>query len=152
MLTKKQERETLKKIRDLIDAAGPDSYIARTFEGCCDLCEDNITNDFWVSYRSLAESHAADLSTAAQRIKDLEEANDYLMKRILSEEEARLLSAAARNWHRDSLERAKEAAAAIVEHAENPTGPDFTAAVARHRIAARAADKALEILEILERI
>ena len=46
MMTKEQEREVLKKIKELIDSTGADSYIEAAFDGCVELAEENITNDF----------------------------------------------------------------------------------------------------------
>ena len=50
MTTKQQERETLKKISDLIAAAGPDSYIGMAFAGCVEMASENIENDFGNSW------------------------------------------------------------------------------------------------------
>lgn len=35
--TKQQERDTLEKIRKMVEQLGPDSYLATAFEGCFDL-------------------------------------------------------------------------------------------------------------------
>ena len=44
--TKQQERETLEKIRKMVAELGPDSYVATAFEGCFEIAEQNIENDF----------------------------------------------------------------------------------------------------------
>ena len=43
--TKQQERDTLEKIRKMVEQLDPDSYLAAAFEGCFDLAADNIDND-----------------------------------------------------------------------------------------------------------
>lgn len=44
--TKQRERDTLEKIRKMVEQLGPDSYLATTFEGCFDLAAENIDNDW----------------------------------------------------------------------------------------------------------
>lgn len=46
--TKQQERDTLEKIRKMVEQLGPDSYLATAFEGCFDLAAENIDNDWTV--------------------------------------------------------------------------------------------------------
>lgn len=55
MMTKAQEREALKRIANLIDAAGPDSYIGMAFAGCVEIAADNIENDFGNSLKDELE-------------------------------------------------------------------------------------------------
>ena len=43
--TKQQERDTLEKIRKMVEQLGPDSYLATAFEGCFDLAAENIDNE-----------------------------------------------------------------------------------------------------------
>lgn len=44
--TKDQEREALEKIKAIVEALGPDSYIGTALEGCFEIAEENIENDF----------------------------------------------------------------------------------------------------------
>lgn len=55
MATKQQEREALDKIAETIKGLGQDSYIAAAFDGCLDMAEDNIGNDFMCSMKARAE-------------------------------------------------------------------------------------------------
>lgn len=55
MATKQQEREALDKIAEIIKGLGQDSYIAAAFDGCLDMAEDNIGNDFMCSMKARAE-------------------------------------------------------------------------------------------------
>lgn len=46
MTTKDQERKALEQIRNIVTGLGEGSYIAAAFEGCWEVAEDNIGNDF----------------------------------------------------------------------------------------------------------
>ena len=72
MMTKQQERETLKKISDLIAAAGPDSYIGMAFAGCVEMAAENIENDFGNSWpeRYDAVCRSRDELAEARRCSD----------------------------------------------------------------------------------
>lgn len=54
--SKEQEREALKKIQQIINSLGADSYIAAAFDGCIEMAEDNINDDFANSYKGIAEA------------------------------------------------------------------------------------------------
>ena len=54
--TKEQERETLSKIKQMVEELGPQSYIAAAFEGCFDVAEQNIEDDFACSMKQRAET------------------------------------------------------------------------------------------------
>ena len=49
MMMKEDERKVLKQIRELMGSLGSDSYVATAFEGCADIAESNIDNDFMCS-------------------------------------------------------------------------------------------------------
>lgn len=55
--TKQQERDTLEKIRKMVEQLGPDSYLATAFEGCFDLAAENIDNDWACSMADRARCH-----------------------------------------------------------------------------------------------
>ena len=44
--TKEQERAALAQIREIIAGLGEDSYVGKAFEGCFEIAESNIDNDF----------------------------------------------------------------------------------------------------------
>lgn len=44
--SKEQERKALESIRAIIATLGPNSYLATAFEGCFEIAEENINNDF----------------------------------------------------------------------------------------------------------
>lgn len=52
MTTKAEERQALAKIAKIIESVGgADSYIGMAMEGCIEMAEENITNDFADSYK-----------------------------------------------------------------------------------------------------
>ena len=77
--TKQQERDTLEKIRKMVEQLGPDSYLATAFEGCFDLAAENIDNDWACSMADRArraEKRAAELEDKlAESVKDYEAAH-----------------------------------------------------------------------------
>ena len=56
MTTKEQERKVLAQIRELVDSLGEDSYIGIAFDGCFQVAEENIRNDWGCSMKQRAES------------------------------------------------------------------------------------------------
>lgn len=97
MMTKDEEREVLKKIKALIDSTGSDSYIEAAFDGCVELAEENIANDFMTSFKErsekawsdklIAEAVKEDQASVIRRLenqlKEVEEKNDNQRQRIL---------------------------------------------------------------------
>lgn len=71
--TKQQERDTLEKIRKMVEQLGPDSYLATAFEGCFDLAAENIGNDWACSMADRARS-------AEKRVAELEDKLSEAMK------------------------------------------------------------------------
>lgn len=55
-VSKDTEREYLGRIKNILDALGPNSYCAMAFEGCVEDAEENIGNDFAVSMKGRWES------------------------------------------------------------------------------------------------
>lgn len=55
-VSKDTEREYLGRIKNILDALGPNSYCATAFEGCVGDAEENIDNDFAVSMKGRWES------------------------------------------------------------------------------------------------
>lgn len=51
MSTKEQERKALEQIRKIVDSLDAGSYIGFAFEGCFELAEENIENDFACSMK-----------------------------------------------------------------------------------------------------
>ena len=73
--TKQQERDTLAAIRHMIEELGPQSYIGTALEGCLEIAEQNIDNDFGCSMQQRAEAAEEQIATLK---RDLEESRkDY---------------------------------------------------------------------------
>jgi hypothetical protein len=49
--TKADERAALELIRNILAELDPTGYVNTAFEGCCDIAESNIDNDFANSYK-----------------------------------------------------------------------------------------------------
>ena len=82
-VSKDTEREYLGRIKNILDALGPNSYCAMAFEGCVEDAEENIDNDFAVSmkgrWQSECKAHentrkslTEKLDAQSQRIAELE--------------------------------------------------------------------------------
>lgn len=56
MTTKEMERKALEQIRKIVEELGEGSYIATAFEGCFEIAEENIENDFACSMQQRKEA------------------------------------------------------------------------------------------------
>lgn len=56
MTTKAQELKALEQIRKIVEGLGEDSYIGTAFEGCFEIAQQNIENDFACSMKQKVES------------------------------------------------------------------------------------------------
>ena len=123
MMTKDQEREVLKKIKALIDSTGSDSYIEAAFDGCVELAEENITNDFLTSFKERSEKAVMEELKAKaiqadqlEHIKRLEKDLDELetmnrnQQQLIKDYESRL-----REAHQNTAEAIKKDAAKFDE-------------------------------------
>lgn len=71
--TKDQEREALEKIKAILDTLGLDSYVGTAFEGCLEIAEENIENDFAFSMKQRVETAVVENSRLKERVKELED-------------------------------------------------------------------------------
>lgn len=71
--TKDQEREALEKIKAILDTLGLDSYVGIAFEGCLEIAEENIENDFAFSMKQRVEAAVVENSRLKERVKELED-------------------------------------------------------------------------------
>ena len=74
MTSKEQEFQTLEKIKKLVADLGEDSYIGFAFEGCFEVAEENIRNDFACSMKQRAETAEAKAVKAESGAHDCAEA------------------------------------------------------------------------------
>jgi len=66
MTTKEQERKALEKIRKIVEELGENSYVATAFEGCFEVAEENIDNDWACSMKQRVASADSETITAQQ--------------------------------------------------------------------------------------
>lgn len=71
--TKDQEREALEKIKAILDTLGLDSYVGTAFEGCLEIAEEDIENDFAFSMKQRVEAAVVENSRLKERVKELED-------------------------------------------------------------------------------
>lgn len=69
MVSKEQERKALNEIIEILLQLEPDGYVRTAFDGCFQIAEDNINNDFACSMKQRAESAERQ---AQQKIKEAE--------------------------------------------------------------------------------
>lgn len=156
--TKDQELEALEKIKAIVESLGPDSYVGTAFEGCFEIAEDNIGNDFACSMKQRVEAVVVENSRLKEKVKELEEKlaesrKDYegvrsFAREVVAEKDAEISRLKALALSDDDLtdciQMAREAAygyllemekaaASVVELAEDPTSTEFVQAVKDHR-------------------
>lgn len=67
--TKDQEREAVEKIRALLADLGPQSYVATALDGCLEIAECNIENDFADSWKGRAACQERDKNEAQNKLR-----------------------------------------------------------------------------------
>ncbi len=84
LATKEQERKALERIREIVAELGEDSYVGTAFDGCFEIAESNIENDFLCSLKQRHEQAAADVEVlkglASEYKKEAEHLNELLEK------------------------------------------------------------------------
>lgn len=156
MTTKDQERKALERIRKIVEELGEGSYICMAFEGCFEIAEENIDNDFGCSMKQRAESAEEKLEAAGiiranleNEIEQLKKENEKLQKGRLSTRDAGAIKAYLEESRITAARMAKAAAEDIVDCADNPQDVAFKQAVQHHRSNQR---KANEITKLIERL
>ena len=76
MATKEQERKTLTEIEKMVLGLGVGSYIATAFEGCWEIAQDNIENDYGNSMKKQRDMTCDQLESAMNTIKSMKEELD----------------------------------------------------------------------------
>lgn len=158
MATKRNERETLETIRQLVADLGEQSYLATAFQGCFEIAEENIENDFADSLRGRLDGALSKIDKLEAQIEELKDQLSESQKdweaahaanHVLAEEkDAEIASLRARVLSEEDLERvvsilgdrvseaeemAEKAASEIVRLAEGPASREFQRAVSMHR-------------------
>ncbi len=152
--TKEQELKALEKIKKIVADLGEDSYISMAFEGCFEIAEDNIENDFGCSMKQRAESAAAE----AAKYKEMYESTavDYeaekrtveeLEQKVLTLKEAEAIRAILVDSKTEAIRRAEESARRIVEFADNPDSAEFKQAVLDNRHNKQLVDESEKLIQ-----
>lgn len=158
LATKRNERETLEVIRQLVADLGEQSYLATAFQGCFEIAEENIENDFADSLRGRLDGALSKIDKLEAQIEELKdqlsesqkdwEASHAANHVLAEEKDAEIASLRARVLSEEDLERvvsilgdrvseaeemAEKAASEIVRLAEDPASREFQRAVSMHR-------------------
>lgn len=149
--TKENERNALAQIRKIVEDLGAGSYIGAAFEGCFEIAEENIENDFVCSMKQRVEATVVENARLKEKLKTMELDNRDLRLAIKKEKEgssARETALQERVLSDDDLtdcislvnekiygyeEAVNQASKAIVDLADDPYSPDFQQAVKDHR-------------------
>lgn len=111
MTTKEQERKALAQIKKIVEGLGADSYVGTAFEGCFEIAEDNIQNDFACSMKQRCEANEKEAAAAEKKVAELQKELKEMKKR--AEEAEALFNRKAEEcskWYakyRDAQEEAK---------------------------------------------
>lgn len=154
--TKEQERKALEKIKKIVEELGESSYIGMAFEGCFEIAEENIENDFGCSMKQRAETaekNAEHFQQAANHFSEeadkLREENEKLEAKVLTLEEAGAIKSILHGAKLEAASMADSAAQRIVELADSPDSPEFRQAVQDNR---QSKKRLMECEELIQRI
>lgn len=142
--TKEQERETLSKIKQMVEELGPQSYLATAFRGAFEDAEQNIEDAAAYSWYDRAESATKRAEAAEERLKELGGLVDRLkeenrsiglrLTRSVFPSDLYLdLWTLATDDAKESRERMASAADIMAEMADTPQDIAFTRAVTIYR-------------------
>lgn len=140
MTTKEQERKALEKIRKIVEELGENSYVGTAFEGCFEIAEENIDNDFACSMKQRAEAaqkevEALEIEVDNRKgvIYELTTERDKLKAKALTTAEAGAIKAILSHSKLEAADLADSSAQRIVELADNPDSAEFRQAVQDNR-------------------
>lgn len=138
--TKEQELKALEKIKKIVEELGEDSYIGTAFEGCFEIAEDNIGNDFACSMKQRAEQAEMEAAkykkmheSTAEDFEAAEKTIEALKQKVLSLQEAGTIKAILSSTKKAAEITADSSAQRIVELADNPDSAEFRQAVQDNR-------------------
>lgn len=79
MATKDQERKALAQIKKIVEGLGEGSYIGTAFEGCFEIAEENIEND-WASSAQFYIDKVATLNEQLDAQRRIRQQNEQTIK------------------------------------------------------------------------
>lgn len=148
MATKEQELKALEKIRKIVEDLGEGSYIGTAFEGCFEIAEDNIGNDFACSMKQrweAAEKEADHFRQLAGQLRTeldgCEKKVEMYKKKAMTADEITEVSELIELRYVALKNTVKSAAEDIVTYADQPKSAEFQSAVATHRKASGLLEK-----------
>ena len=101
--TNEQEREALRKIREILEGFDPeDTYIGKAFEGCVEQAEENLRRDWMLGYKDRYDRVSEQFHAVNARIMDV-------TKKLRESEEARVNLTEALNQKDDAIARLTDA-------------------------------------------
>lgn len=166
MTTKKQEREALEQIKSILETLGAESYVSTALEGCLEIAEQNIDNDFACSMKQRAESAENKASSLEITLKDVTKTAEEAVEEIhrLQEELKqaknrqinprlyRTIWENAFDQKETSRRRMMAEADMMANLSESPQDIAFQQAVKAYRKSKKQADDAAWIMDQIEKI
>lgn len=159
MTTKAQEMKALEQIRKIVESLGENSYIGTAFEGCFEIAEQNIENDWGCSMKQQLETEEANRMLIYDEYEKVKKANEEqekkikeLEKRTISPEEATSIGNFLWMVKNEKTADCKGFAETIVEYAETPNDIAFIDAVQAHRSAKDFIEKCNRLIRKMEKI
>lgn len=89
MTTKEQERKALAQIKKIVEGLGEDSYIGTAFEGCFEIAEENIENDFACSMKQRYERASEEAASFEAQASEYKKQVERLTTQLEREQEWR---------------------------------------------------------------
>ena len=71
IVTKEDERKALAKIKKIVESLGEDSYVGTAFEGCFEIAESNIENDWACSMKQRSDNWEIECGKLCSKIDEL---------------------------------------------------------------------------------
>lgn len=151
MTNKDTERKALEQIKAIVESLGPESYVGTAFDGCFEIAEENIENDFACSMKQRVDATVVENARLKEKIKTMELDNrdlrlainkvkedssikeTALQERVLSDDDLTDCISLVNEKIYGYEEAMNEASKAIVDLADDPYSPDFQQAVKDHR-------------------
>lgn len=86
MTTKEQELKALAQIRKIVEGLGEDSYVGTAFEGCFEVAEENIKNDFACSMKQEVEMKQRQIENLSSRLEASRNEQEALKRKLQAAE------------------------------------------------------------------
>lgn len=87
MTMKEQELKALEQIKKIVASLGENSYIGTAFEGCFEIAEANINNDWACSMQQRVESLDREVCSLNERNRNLAAAKDRLAANLAEQKD-----------------------------------------------------------------